>query len=266
MVIAIIQARTGSTRLPGKVLKEIGGKTLLEILVERVKRASSIDKIVIATTVAAEDKKIADLAGKLGLDSYRGSEKDVLDRYYQAAKKFKADVVVRITGDCPLMDPTIIDRVVGYYKENSDKFDYASNIRPPTFPDGMDVEVFPFTVLEKAWRDAELPSEREHVTAYIANHPEIFRIGNVFYECNAVSIRLTVDNNEDFEVVRTIIENFPDKKDFGLEDIIDLKKRNPGIFLGNSKYKRNEGSEKSLEKDKEFLLSRHSKRSMRNIG
>lgn len=253
MTIAIIQARMSSTRLHGKVLKKIGGKTLLEILVERVRRASSIEKIVIATTDSAEDKKIADLAGKLGLDSHRGSEKDVLDRYYQTAKKFKADVVVRITGDCPLMDPKIIDRVVEYYKENSDKYDYVSNVRPPTFPDGMDVEVFPFEVLEKAWKKAKLPSEREHVTAYIANHPEIFKIGNILRKDDVSSMRLTVDSKEDFEVVKRIIENFPDKKDFGLEDILDLKRKNPKIFLGNNKYERNEGMKKSFEEDKKFL-------------
>lgn len=242
----------GSTRLPGKVLKKIGGRTLLEILVERVKRATLVDKIVIATSDSAEDKKIADLAGKLGLDSYRGSEKDVLDRYYQAAKKFKADIIVRITGDCPLMDPKILDQVVEFYKENSDKFDYASNVRPPTFPDGMDVEIFSFAALEKAWQNAKLPSEREHVTAYIANHPEIFKIGNIVYKYNASSVRLTVDSEEDFEVVKKIIENFPNKEDFDLEDILDLQKKNAALFLVNKKYKRNEGMERSLKEDKEL--------------
>lgn len=243
----------GSVRLPGKVLKKIGGKTLLEILIERVKRAAFIDKIVIATTDKAEDKKIVDLAKKVKLDYFRGSENDVLDRYYQAAKKFKADIIIRITGDCPLMDPKIIDRAAKFYKENSDKFDYVSNVRPPTFPDGMDVEVFPFEVLKKTRKNAKLPSEREHVTAYIANHPEIFRIGNVVYKDNASSVRLTVDSEEDFKVVEKIIENFSAKKDFGLEDILDFKENNPDLFLSNNKYKRNDGMKKSLEKDKELF-------------
>ncbi|MDO8442844.1 MAG: glycosyltransferase family protein [bacterium] len=257
MTTLIIQARMGSTRLPGKVLKKIGGKTLLEILIERVGRADSIDKIVIATTDKAEDKKIVDLAKKLGLDYFQGSENDVLDRYYQAAKKFKADIVIRITGDCPLMDSEVIDRVVGYYKQNSDKFDYVSNVHPPTFPDGMDVEVFPFITLENAWKNAKLPSEREHVTAYIANHPEIFRIGNIKYEYDASSVRspvrLTVDRQEDFEVVKRVLENFSDKKDFGLEDIMDLARKDPEIFLYNGRHERNEGMKKSLEEDRRFL-------------
>ncbi|MEK7463289.1 MAG: glycosyltransferase family protein [Patescibacteria group bacterium] len=253
MTIAIIQARMSSTRLPGKVLKKIGGRTLLEILIERVKRATFVNKIIIATTDKEEDKKIVDLAKKLGLEYFQGSENDVLDRYYQAAKKFKADIIIRMTGDCPLMDPKVIDRVVGFYKENSDKFDYASNVHPPTFPDGMDVEVFPFEVLKKTWKNAELPSEREHVTAYIANHPEIFKIGNILRKDDVSSMRLTVDSKEDFEVVKRIIENFPDKKDFGLEDILDLKRKNPKIFLGNNKYERNEGMKKSFEEDKKFL-------------
>jgi len=257
MITVIIQARTGSTRLPGKVLKEIGGRTLLEILVERVKHATLVDKIIVATTDKTEDDKIVGLVEKLGLDCFRGSENDVLDRYYQAARKFKADTVIRITGDCPLMDPKVIDQVVGFYKENSDKFDYVSNIRPPTFPDGMDVEVFPFTVLEKAWKNAELPSEREHVTAYIANHPEIFRIGNVVYKYNASSVRLTVDSEEDFKLIERILKGFDYENNFSLEDILDFRKKYPDIFLINARYERNEGMKKSLEEDGGYLADNY---------
>lgn len=253
MTIAIIQARMSSTRLPGKVLKKIGGRTLLEILVERVRHTTLVDKIVIATSDRVKDEKIVNLAKKLKLDHFQGSENDVLDRYYQSAKKFKADTIIRITGDCPLMDSAVIDLIVGFYNKNKDKFDYVSNIHPPTFPDGMDVEVFPFSVLERSWKSARLPSEREHVTAYIVNHPEIFRIGNIAYKKDVSSVRLTVDNKEDFEVIKKIIKDLSCKNFFTLEDILDLKENDPKIFLINNKYKRNEGMKRSIEKDRKLL-------------
>ena len=226
---------------------------MLELMIERLKRSKTADKIIIATTDSLEDKKIVDLAKKIGVDFYRGSENDVLDRYYQAAKEFGADdIIVRLTGDCPLIDPEIVDSVVDFYKKNKGKFDYVSNVRPPTFPDGMDVEVFSFKSLEKAWNFAKLPSEREHVTAYMADHPEIFQIGNFRSEKDFSGIRLTVDNKEDLLLARSIFKLLYKKNNnFGLEDILQLEKENPELFSINGHFQRNEGYLKSLKKDKD---------------
>lgn len=241
----------GSTRLPGKVLKVAAGKMLLEHLILRVRRAKTLDKIIIATTENPADEEIVKAAEKLNIESFRGSENDVLDRYYQVAKKYSADVVVRITGDCPLMDPAIIDEVVGFYLQNKDKYDYVSNVRPPTYPDGMDVEVFSFAVLERAWKEAKLTSEREHVTAYIGNHPEIFKMGNVEYKKDVSKIRLTVDNKEDLVLVEKIFIALNKKNEnFGLEDVLNVLDKNPEIAKINQNIKRNEGYEKSLKNDK----------------
>lgn len=251
MVIAVIQARLGSSRLPGKVLKEILGKPMLELMVDRLKQSRTIDKIIIATTDRPEDKKIVDFGKKIGIDVFRGSENDVLDRYFQAVKNLGAETIVRITGDCPLMDPEILDSVVGFYQKNKKEFDYASNVRPPTFPDGMDVEVFSFEALEKVWHLAKLPSEREHVTAYIANHPEIFRIGNISSKKDLSDIRLTVDNEEDFILIKEIFQLlYKDNKNFNLKDILNLFESRPELLLINRHIERNEGYLKSLKKDK----------------
>ncbi|QQG46245.1 MAG: glycosyltransferase family protein [Candidatus Niyogibacteria bacterium] len=250
MIAAIIQARLGSSRLPGKVLKNICGKPMLEHLLERVKRAKSLDKIIVATTEKPEDGAVAELAKNYGVEFFRGSEKDVLDRYYQTAKKFSVTHIVRLTGDCPLMDPEIINEVVNFYVQNLDKYDYVSNVHPPTYPDGMDVEAFSIDVLEKSRQEAELPSEREHVTAYIGNHPEIFRACNVKYKTDVSGIRLTVDNREDFAVMSSVFrELYAKNENFNLDDILNLYKENPEIFSANSRIKRNEGYAKSVRED-----------------
>jgi spore coat polysaccharide biosynthesis protein SpsF len=251
-VIVIIQARTGSTRLPGKVLLRVCGKTLLQHQLERVKRAATPDGIVVATTNAERDTPIAAIAKACGAAVYRGSEQDVLDRFYRAAQAARADVIVRITADCPCMDPEIIDAVVRFFLKAEN--DYVSNVRPPTFPDGMDVEVFTHAALEQSWREARLPSEREHVTAYIATHPECFRIGNYFYDTDLSEYRLTVDEPADWELIRRIFESLiPVKPHFALQDIIELLTRNPEFITLNKHIAPNEGYQKSLLKDAEFL-------------
>src|SRR3989344_1774144 len=204
MIAAIIQARTGSTRFPKKDLKKVCGKTLLEHLMERLGRAKLVDKIIIATTTRRGDDAIVKLTQKAKVGYFRGSEEDVLDSYYQAAKKFKADIVVRITGDCPVVDPEIVDRVIGFYLKNKTKLDYVSNTNPPTYPDGLDVEVFPFWVLEQTWWEAKLKSEREHVTPYVRNNPKIFRSGNVRGSKDFSHLRLTVDQIEDWNLIEKI--------------------------------------------------------------
>src|SRR6266404_2569766 len=172
MIAAIIQARTDSTRLPRKILMPILGKPMLQHQIERLKHAKTIDMVVIATTDMAEDDTIENLAKQLGVSSFRGSEKDVLDRYYKAAKKNGADTIVRLTGDCPLHDGAVVDEVVTHF-EKSD-VDYSA--QPKNYPEGLDTEVFIFDALERAWKEAQLPSEREHVTPYIRNHPERFAL------------------------------------------------------------------------------------------
>ncbi len=244
----------GSTRLPGKVMKEVLGKTMLEHLILRLRRCGSFRDIVIATTINPEDEKIAQAAEALGVPVFRGSEDDVLDRYYQAAEKFGADVVLRITSDCPLHDPSVVDRVVDFYVKNADRYDYVSNVRPPTYPDGMDVEIFSFATLERMFKEAQLPSEHEHVTAYLGNHMDSFRVGNVMAEKDHHDMRITVDRPEDFELVKNIFgELYPAKSDFGFDNILDLQKRKPEMFLVNQTIVRNEGYKKSILKDKEIL-------------
>ncbi len=250
MIVAIIQARMGSTRLPGKMLEKIGEKTVLEYLVTRILRATTLSAVVVATTDRPEDDAIAAIAEKCGATCFRGSEHDVLDRYYKAAKRAKADTVVRLTGDCPFMDPSLVDRVVRVYLKNKKSADYVSNVHPPTFPDGMDVEVFSFTALERAWKEAKLASEREHVTPFLYNHPELFRTKNVYANTDTSAIRLTVDTAEDLALARKIHRALSEKKEsFGLQDILTLLKWHPELTEMNRHYRRNEGYTKSVREE-----------------
>ncbi|MDO8430349.1 MAG: glycosyltransferase family protein [bacterium] len=257
MVTAIIQARMGSTRLQGKVLKKVLGKTMLEYQIERVKRAKTINQIILATTTNSENKKIIQLAQKLKVRAFAGSENDVLDRYYQAATRFGIDdVIVRLTGDCPLTDPNIIDRVVRFYLKNKKSCQYANNVDPPTFPDGMDVEVFSFNILKEAWQKADLLSEREHVTPYIRNHPEKFKIKNLKSRKDLSRPRLVLDNKEDFILIGKIFTAlYPKNKNFDLEDILEFLKKNSKLILINSHIQRNEGMLKSLRIDRKINRS-----------
>lgn len=246
---AIIQARVNSTRLRGKVLIEIGGKTVLEHVIERVKKSRYIKNTILATTDRHEDSRIADLADKLGVDSYRGSENDVLDRYYQTAKLYNAKHIVRITADCPLIDPDIIDDVISRYFES--KSDYCSNTLEVTFPDGQDVEVFSFETLSIAWENAKLLSEREHVTPYIKNHPDRFKLAGFRNKVDLSDKRWTLDREEDLMFIRAVIAGlYPQNPDFGMEDIMEFIKNNPQIEDINKGIVRNEGYLKSLEDDK----------------
>jgi spore coat polysaccharide biosynthesis protein SpsF (cytidylyltransferase family) len=248
---AIIQARFGASRLPGKVMLKVLDKTILEYVIERVSAAKLIESVIIATTSNGEDSRIADLADRLGVNVYRGSEDDVLDRFYQAAKKIGAKHIVRITADCPLIDPRIIDRVVGRYFES--KADYCSNIIEETFPDGEDVEVFSFKALNAAWEKAHLVSEREHVTPYIKNHPADFKLVNVKNRPNLYEKRWTVDRKEDFIFIKTILEAiYPGKNIFHMEDVLGFLKANPKVEDINRHIVRNEGYLKSLKEDREM--------------
>ena len=239
MILAIVQARMQSTRLPGKVMKEVLGKPLIAYLLERLKRSRLIDKIVVATSTDPGNDVLCHYVESQGFDVWRGSEEDVLDRYYQAAVRYGGETIVRITADCPLIDWQIVDRAIGRFLQN--EFDYVCNINPPTYPDGLDVEVFSFPALEKTWQKATKPEDREHVTLFIRNS-EQFKGYNVLAENDFSSERWTVDGGEDFILVKTIIENlYPSNPDFHMEDILAFKSRNPQIFSVNQHVRRNEG-------------------------
>ena len=245
----IIQARVGSTRLPGKVLLDVMGRTMLHYLIEKVKKAKNIEDIIIATTIKEQDLPIVVLAQKLQVKIYRGSEDDVLDRYYQAAKAFNLRHIVRITADCPLMDPEIIDKIVHYYFKSG--ADYCCNVLKRTFPTGEDVEVFSFSTLKYTWEHANLASEREHVTPYIMKHPEVFKLKNVTNKTDLSRKRWTLDRMEDFKFVKAVIEKlYHSDSNFHMKDILKLLKSDPGLEAINKNVISKEGYLKSLREDR----------------
>jgi spore coat polysaccharide biosynthesis protein SpsF len=237
-VVVFVQARLGSTRLPAKVLREVLGKELLLHEIERIRKAKSVDEVVVITTTKKEDDRIANLCKKNDIPYFRGSEKDLLDRHYQAAKKFKADFVVKIPSDCPIVDPKIIDEVINLWLNNQDKFDYVSNYHEPTFPDGLDVEGCPFLILEIAWREAKKTHEREHTFPFIWDNPKRFRLGNIENPKGKMFMthRWTLDYEEDFIFLKEIIESFRDKPDFSMDDVLQLLNKNTLLKEINSKY------------------------------
>ena len=238
--LAIVQARMGSSRFPGKVLKPLsGGHSLIGFLLARLSQSTAIDKIVIATTDREIDTPLADHVKKLGYDVFRGSENDVLDRYYHAALPYSPERVVRITGDCPLIDPALVSRVVEALKHRS--ADYSSNTNPPSFPDGLDVEAFTFTSLKRAWLEAKAHPEREHVTPYLRN-AERFNVANVQNETDESSGRWTVDDPADYDVVRGVVARFGGRTDFGWREVLALQQQQPALFSMNQATIRNEGA------------------------
>ncbi|MCK4349121.1 MAG: glycosyltransferase family protein, partial [Thermoplasmatales archaeon] len=220
-------------------------------IINRVKRVKLIDKIVVATTINEEDKEIIELAIAEQIEGFAGSEEDVLDRYYQVAKKCKVDIIVRITSDNPLIDPEIIDKIIKFYLDNEDDLDYVSNTIDPTYPEGLDVEVFSFDALEKAWKEANKKSEREHVTPYIWDHPNKFKIASIKKEGENLShLRWTVDYENDLKFVREVYRNLYNKDNFFLmQDVLYLIKKFPYLNKINEGIVRYEGYIKSLEKD-----------------
>lgn len=236
--VIIVQARMTSTRLPGKVLKEVLGKPLLQYQVERLRQVKLADEIIIATTINMTDQPIVEFCEQFGIPYFRGSEKDVLSRYYYAAKDAHADVIVRITADCPVIDPQVIDKVVSYYYSHQADYDYVSNALTSTYPIGMDTEVFSYKVLHEAYCEAREQPDREHVTPFIYRQPDRYRLANVAYERNESFRRLTVDTIEDFELIKRIIEVlYPINPQFLLEDILEILQCNIEWSLINSKVK-----------------------------
>jgi spore coat polysaccharide biosynthesis protein SpsF len=251
-VVAIVQARMSSTRLPGKVLLDIGGETMLARVVRRVRRAASVQQTIVAATHSVADEPIMHECERLGVVVFRGAEEDVLDRFYQAACAYGAEVVVRITSDCPLIDPDVIDQVVGAFQDAS--LDYASNVIRRTFPRGLDTEVVAFHALECAWREAARPHERVHVTPYLYQHPERFRLLSVTRwdlpsavhsaracgeqsesssapsaRADASQYRWTVDTAEDLSFVREVYRRLGNDESFRWTDVLDLMEEDPAL-------------------------------------
>jgi glutamate-1-semialdehyde aminotransferase/spore coat polysaccharide biosynthesis protein SpsF (cytidylyltransferase family) len=238
-LIAIIQARYNSTRFPGKILKKIKGKTLLEILIKRLQKSKYINKIVVASSTKVEDLKIKDVCDQLHIEFFQGSENDVLDRYYKVAKFLKAKNIIRITSDCPLIDPIVVDKVI--IKHFAQNADYTTNTMPATYPDGYDVEIFKFIALKEAWQKSKKrPSLKEHVTTYIRLNSK-FRKSNVALKKNYSFLRLTIDDPVDFEVINDVARIFPNIVSFSVNDVIKLYKKNKNIFQKNITTTRNEG-------------------------
>lgn len=225
-IIAIIQARLGSTRLPGKVLLDLAGEPMLARVVNRVHRATKVHDIVVATTTKAEDAALIEMCTLRHWRSFRGSEDDVLDRYYQAAVQHRADVVIRITSDCPLVDPEIVDRVVQEFLDLQPEVDYACNVLPQrTFPRGLDTEVMRFDVLERAWREDLNLAWREHVTSYISRNSELFQIHGILNERDYSHMRWTVDTPEDLAFVRRIYDYFGHDR-FSWREVLSVLEQN----------------------------------------
>ena len=231
--VAIIQARMGSTRLPGKVIKTLCGKTVLEHVIERVKGCRLLDEVVIATTVSPADDAIVKEAERCGVKWFRGSEEDVLERYYLAAKEYEAEVVVRVTSDCPLFDPTVLTEMLDYFNSERSQglnIDYLSNTLTRSYPRGLDAEVFTFSALERAFLDAVQPYEREHVTPYIYQHPELFSLHGQTSDEDHSAHRWTLDTEEDFRLIEEIyFALYKENKFFTMEHILELLKQRPEL-------------------------------------
>jgi len=227
-VVAIVQARMGSTRLPGKVLKDLAGETMLGRVVERLRGAKSIDEVLVATTDRPSDDAIVADCRRSSVAIFRGDQDDVLDRYFRAAKSTDAEIVVRITSDCPLIDPEITDKTIRAFMDKLP--DYASNTIVRTYPRGLDTEVVSMAALKRAWQDARRPYEREHVTPYIVEHPEEFVLLPVVGDQDYSAHRWTVDMLEDLEFVRTIYNRLKGEGEFSWRDVLDVLDREPELL------------------------------------
>ena len=239
-IVTVVQARTGSSRLPNKVMMPILGEPLLLKMLERVMAAETIGLLVVATSTNKEDDTIEELCKVNGINCFRGHPTDLLDRHYQVSKKYNADAVVKIPSDCPLIDPSIIDKVITFYLDNVESFDYVSNLHPASYPDGNDVEIMKFSALEIAWQNCKKNFEREHTTPFIWENPDKFRIGNVNWNEGidySTTHRWTIDYEEDYLFIKKIYEELYNKNRlFTLNDILDLLNEKTDIYHINSKY------------------------------
>jgi len=238
--LAIVQARMNSTRFPGKVMKNINGKPVIELLLSRLAKSEKIDKIILATSINAENDSLSKYVKSIGYDIFRGNEEDVLERYYKAAEVYDPETVVRITGDCPLIDPELVDKVIEYFYTSG--ADYVSNTISPTFPDGLDTEVFSFNSLITANKKAKSKYEREHVTPFIKSS-ESFRAENVSGEIDHSKKRWTLDDPQDFEVINNIFNHYYPDISFSWDSVLKLETESPELFSANKMTKRDAGAE-----------------------
>lgn len=266
MVIAIIQARMNSTRLHNKALLKIGDQPMLYHVVKQTKASKFVKDIIIATTKSPKDKKIINFCLKHNLKYFCGSNNDVLDRYFKCAKKFTCDPVIRISSDCPFIDPSIIDQIISKFRKNS--CDYVANNFEKinkkwensacNFPQGMVVEICNFKTLEKAWKVAKKPSEREHVFPYVQFNAKFFKVSNLVYKKDLSFIRCTVDKKEDLKFVRELWKRIPkSKKTIHINDILKIINKEPCLVEINNKTNFDEGYKKSVQKDAKYLKKRY---------
>lgn len=238
-VVAIVQARMGSNRLPCKVMKPIVDRPVIELLLNRLDLAAEVDQVVVAMPLGPENVVLKNHVTSLGFKCHMGSEEDVLGRVFDAAKEFHADIVIRITGDCPFVDPELVDSIVREFK-NSDA-DYVSNINPPTYPDGLDVEVFNFSSLEKAYNEATTDFDKEHVTPFIRSSG-LFKTSNIEFKTDLSALRWTLDEPADFIVIDRVFKYFNPDIHFSWRDVLSLYENQPDFFSENENFLRNEGS------------------------
>lgn len=238
-IVALVQARMGSTRLPNKVMKEVGGLPMIDMLLKRLSRAKLLTQIVVATSTDARNLPLVEFVTARGYACEQGSENNVLERFVQAGRKYGADVVVRITGDCPLVDPELVDACVQGFLEAG--VDYYSNTSPPTYPDGLDVEVIRFASLQRALDETQNSYDLEHVTPYVRNS-DVFSKANLSNEEDLSGLRWTVDEQADLDVLRNIVSSFTSDADFGWRQVLDLQRQRPQLFEVNQQIKRNEGA------------------------
>lgn len=238
--VIVVQARVSSSRLPGKVMLPILGKRLLYRMIERLKKVKHQVQLIVATSHEAQDDVIEKESLRMGVACFRGSLNNLIDRHYQAALLFNADHVVKIPSDCPLIDPNIVDDVLGYYFASPGKYDYVSNLHPATFPDGNDVEIMSINCLEKTWREAKRPLELEHTTPYIWENPEKFSIGNLIWGAGndlSMSHRFTIDYEADYQFIKRVYEElYPGNPCFSCNDILSLLNEKPEIYHINAQY------------------------------
>jgi len=242
-VVGIIQARTGSTRLPRKVLLPVGGRPALERMIERVRASAELDEVVIATTQLPADEPIRALAAAVGVPCTSGHPTDLLDRHLQAAREASADVVVKIPSDCPLIDPRVIDAVVGFFRRHGGRHDIVSNLLPPSWPDGNDVEVMRRDALELAWREADRPFQREHTTPFLWDQPERFLVANVTAGSWSrpelpTTHRLTLDYVEDYHLICAVFDALHEESGapFSVESVVDYLDAHPEIRALNARH------------------------------
>jgi len=243
MITAIIQARLNSSRLNKKILLKIENKNLLEHLFSQLSYSTHIDKKIIATTINKIDDEIENFAKLQNITFFRGNPLNVLDRYYRCAKFFNLETIVRISSDAPLIDPSIVDKTIEYYKKNN--FDYVSNFFKRSYPIGTEIEIFSFKTLEKCWMNAKKSSEKEHVTPFIYNHPELFKIGHIEYKKDISHLHWTVDQIEDFKLVELIFKKIK-KRPILMDDILELLENEPELLEINKNIDPFEGSRNLL--------------------